>query len=224
MTGLRPTRSDSRAAGIVAIAVQAATTIVIPSSQVARSSGSTSPSDRSRNGTDRTMRKALPPRMKKRDATQEHEAPLGEDVGPPGLAGDRPPAPAPAVLGASALVEAEEQRSIVTSSMTPSAMVGMVKSPVAGPDGRDRRCRHDAEDLEQPDHPAREAHLRGPARGRGRSPGTDPGRSSSENWSRMTNGDHDQELFDVAMPMRNSTSSSVPMTMYGFRRPKREMV
>ena len=110
MTGLRPTRSDSRAAGRVAAAVHSATTTVTASSQLPRSSGSVS-ADRALEVRDRQHdQEGAAAEDEEARGDEEHEAPLGQDVGAPRLGGDRAPRAAASVLRAPAFLEPEEQR------------------------------------------------------------------------------------------------------------------
>ena len=98
MTGLRPIRWESRAAGIVATAVQNAATTVVHEDPGRALSLFVIASARSRYGTDRTIRKALPPRMKKRDATRNRKLRSRRMSVPHASAAIDAPAPATPVL------------------------------------------------------------------------------------------------------------------------------
>ena len=112
--------------GRVAAAVHRATTTVTASNQLPRSSGSVIPSARSRYGTDSTIRKALPPRMKKRDATRNTKLRSARmSVPHASVAIDRQLRPARS-LARRPSSSRKKSESIVASSMTPSMIVGQV--------------------------------------------------------------------------------------------------
>ena len=107
----------------------------------ARWSLSAIPSARSRYGTDRTIRNALPPRMKKREATRNRKLRSRRMSVPhasAAIVGQLRPPRSFALRPSSSRKKSE---SIVANSMTPRAIVGSVKSPITSPDRRERGCR-----------------------------------------------------------------------------------
>ena len=109
---------------------------------------------------------------------------------------------------------------IVARCTTPRAIVGSTKSPVATPIVARAVPVTTPRTVNRPTIPLASPTC-GAATRSGTYPWNGPCARFELNWSSVTNAATASTVFDVARPTRNTRSRTVPMAMYGLRRPNR---